>query len=330
MRLIQVKKGRNGTQVVATEGDASWIVDRYDSVYDLAMAAIARGTSIEDLVARAGRGRKVNPARLLEAGRIVAPIHHADPAHLIVTGTGLTHLGSAATRDSMHAKVAEVDEATLTDSMRMFKMGLEGGKPRRGRKGVQPEWFYKGDGSFVTHPGEPLVSPAFAEDGGEEPEVAGVYVIGKDGSPFRVGFVLFNEFSDHVIERQNYLWLAHSKLRPCSFGPELLLGDLPDDVRGTSRIRRGKKTLFDQPFLTGEANMSHSIANLEAHHFKYPWFRRPGDVHIHSFGTATLSFAAGVKTRKGDVFEIEAAEFGLPLVNPLAVAKAEKTTIKAL
>ena len=98
------------------------------------------------------------------------------------------------------------------------------------------------------------------------------------------------------MERQNYLWLAHSKLRQCSFGPELLLGDLPDDVRGTSRIRRGKKVIFEQPFLTGEANMSHSIANLEAHHFKYAGFRRPGDVHVHIFGTATLSFAAGFKT----------------------------------
>jgi hypothetical protein len=214
--------------------------------------------------------------------------------------------------------------------MRMFRMGLEGGKPRGGRQGVQPEWFYKGDGSFVAAPGEPLVSPAFAEDAGEEPEVAGIYVIARDGAPHRVGFALLNEFSDHVTERQNYLWLAHSKLRPSSFGPEILLGDLPEDIRGHSRIRRGKKLIFDQPFLTGEANMSHTIANLEAHHFKYPWFRRPGDVHVHCFGTATLSFAAGVKTKAGDVFEIEAAEFGLPLTNPLKIGKKEKVTVSAL
>ena len=156
---------------------------------------------------------------------------------------------------------------------------------------------------------------------GEEPEVAGIYVIGPDGTPFRVGFALLNEFSDHVVERQNYLWLAHSKLRPCSFGPELRLGELPADVRGTSRIRRGKKVIFEQPFLTGEANMSHTIANLEAHHFKYEWFRRPGDIHVHTFGTATLSVAAGIKTKPGDVFEISAPEFGLPLVNPLAAGK---------
>jgi hypothetical protein len=105
---------------------------------------------------------------------------------------------------------------------------------------------------------------------------------------------------------------------------------LPDDVRGMSRIRRGKTVIFDQPFLTGEANMSHSIANLEAHHFKYDWFRRPGDVHVHTFGTATLSVAAGISTEAGDVFEIEAPEFGLPLVNPFAVGKKQKVAVKPL
>ncbi|MGO8148097.1 GguC protein, partial [Rhizobium leguminosarum] len=74
------------------------------------------------------------------------PITHPDAAHLHLTGTGLTHLGSAATRDSMHKKTTEAAEETLTDSMKMFKMGLENGKPKAGEKGVQPEWFYKGNG----------------------------------------------------------------------------------------------------------------------------------------------------------------------------------------
>ena len=42
--------------------------------------------------------------------------------------------------------------------------------------------------------------------------------------------------------------------------------------------------------------MSHTLANLEYHHFKYDGFRRPGDLHIHYFGTATLSIADNVKT----------------------------------
>ena len=330
MRLMQVGGGKTGRQVVATEGRRSWFVARYRTVYDIARAAIRQKTTMAAVVKKAGAKGEADPKALLAAGRVLAPIDHPDPAHLLVTGTGLTHLGSASARDSMHAKVTGVAEETLTDSMKMFRAGLEGGKPAAGTTGVQPEWFYKGDGSFVAAPGKPLISPAFALDGGEEPEVAGIYVIGEDGKPYRVGFALLNEFSDHVTERQNYLLLAHSKLRPSSFGPELLLGNLPADVRGTSRIRRGNSVIFEQPFLTGEANMSHSIANLEAHHFKYPWFRRPGDVHVHTFGTATLSIASGIVTEPGDIFEIEAPGFGLPLVNPLAVGKPEKIAVKKL
>ena len=57
--------------------------------------------------------------------------------------------------------------------------------------------------------------------------------------------------------------------------------------------------------------MSHAIANLEAHHFKYALFRQPGDVHVHFFGTATLSFADGFHAEKGDVFEIEISSIGI-------------------
>ena len=64
--------------------------------------------------------------------------------------------------------------------------------------------------------------------------------------------------------------------------------------------------------------MSHTIANLEYHHFKYDLFRRPGDVHVHMFGTATLSFADGIKTEANDIFEIEEAQFGAALRNPVS------------
>ena len=247
---------------------------------------------------------------------------------MIVTGTGLTHLGSAEGRDKMHKDLA--DPSKLTDSMRMFKMGLEAGKPAKSATGAQPEWFYKGDGSSLAAPEGDLSSPAFALDGGEEPEVVGIYLIDDAGAPVRVGFALGNEFADHVTERQNYLWLAHSKLRPASVGPELLVGDLPADINGMSRIQRGKEVIWEKPFLSGEQNMAHSIANLEAHHFKYGLFRRPGDVHVHFFGTATLSFSDGVKAQKGDVFEIESETFGLPLRNRLTTERPTKARVRAL
>ena len=157
-----------------------------------------------------------------------------------------------------------------------------------------------------------------------------MYLIGADGTPHRLGFCLANEFSDHVIERGNYLWLAHSKLRQAALGPELLVGTPPQHIEGSSRIVRDGATLWEKPFLSGEANMSHSLANLEAHHFKYALFRRPGDIHVHFFGTATLSFADGVTTQEGDVFEIEAAPFTLPLRNTLAKAPPSPVVVRAL
>jgi hypothetical protein len=328
--LVSQMLGEDDTiRVVARNGNGARVVNGARSVYALAMEAARTGVGLAALIERKGAGAAVDLEAAYRKGLLLSPINHPDPAHLHLTGTGLTHLGSAATRDSMHKKLEGGDEQ-LTDSMKMFRMGLEGGKPAAGAAGVQPEWFYKGNGTMVVAPGAPLRSPAFAEDGGEEPEIAGIYVIGDDRQPFRVGFALSNEFSDHVTERVNYLWLAHSKLRNASFGPEILVGDLPADIGGTSRILRAGRTLWEKPFVSGEANMSHTVANLEHHHFKYAVFRQPGDVHVHMFGTATLSFADGVRTEAGDVFEIAAADFGLPLRNALEVEKPEAVTVTAL
>jgi hypothetical protein len=307
--LIQFTDGAGrGVAALNADGETHRLV-AVSSIRSLALDAIAAGVTLLER-ANACRGNRIS----LEGVTILPPIDHPDPAHLMISGTGLTHLGSAEGRDKMH-KAAAAGHAT--DSMRMFLMGEEGGKPEPDQEGVQPEWFYKGDGSILVLPGNPFAMPSFAGDGGEEPEIAGIYLNGPDGTPFRLGFALGNEFSDHVTERVNYLWLAHSKLRQAALGPELLLGELPADIRGSSRILRDGATLWERPFLSGEANMSHSIANLEHHHFKYQQFRRPGDVHVHFFGTATLSFTDKVETQPGDVFEVMADCFTLPARNPL-------------
>ena len=113
-------------------------------------------------------------------------------------------------------------------------------------------------------------------------------------------------------------------------GPEILTGPLPADVRGISRILRDGRVIWEKPFLTGESNMSHSIANLEHHHFKYGNFRRPGDVHVHFFGTATLSFSDRVRVEPGDLFDISADAFLLPLRNPLARGTSHTFAVRPL
>ena len=319
IRLVQLFDATGDRRVALAGEDASalQLIDGYARVYDLALAAIRAGTPLAAFVHARLSHERIDYDLLIAERRLLPPLDHPDPARCVVSLTGLTHLGSATSRDQMHAAMAA---GNATDTMRMFQIGLEGGKPAEGQIGAQPEWAYKGDGRCIVAPEQPLTQPAFADDGGEEAEIAGLYVIDDDGNPWRVGYALGNEFADHVLERKNYLYLAHSKLRECAFGPELLVGELPAAVRGEVRIRRAGVLIWSSPFETGEAHMCHAIANLEQHHFKYDLFRRPGDVHVHFFGANGVSFGAGIQTRAGDLFEIDVPLFGRPLRNALKIA----------
>ena len=273
MRLMQVKDGQGRRRVVATDRGKSWFVAALQD----GLRPRARGhqepgrrspSSLRRRAPRAG-GRSGEAARRRPRARADRPSrpgasarhrHRPDPSRL----------GRHPRRHAPEGRPG-VAEETLTDSMKMFRMGLEGGKPKRGQ-GRRPAGVVlqgrrllrrRRRGGRWSRPPSPL-------DGGEEPEVAGIYLVGQ---------------GRHALPRR--LRAPQRVLRPCHrarrttsgspipscglarFGPELLLGELPDDVRGTSRIRRGKNVIFEQPFLTGEANMSHTIANLEAHHFKY-------------------------------------------------------------
>lgn len=324
MRLVQFLTEDNNNAVAQVLGQELQLISDYPSTYSLANKAIADNKTMEQLVLENLSPERVDYQKILDSDRLLSPISHPEPARFWVTGTGLTHLGSATTRDTMH-KALEKEE-DLSDSMKIFKMGLEGGKPEEGKIGVQPEWFYKGNGNIVIPPGGTLDLPNYALDGGEEPEITGLYLIGPQGTPYRVGYALGNEYSDHITERINYLYLAHSKLRQCSFGPELLLGELPKSIKGQVSVIRGKKTLWTKEFLSGPEHMIHSLENLEYHHFKYSLFRAPGDLHCHFFGTATFSFADGIKIQDGDQLHIKAEQFGKPLIN--TVKKGDENQIK--
>jgi hypothetical protein len=266
-------------------------------------------------------------AELLAANRVLPPIDEAAGARLLISGTGLTHSGSGQQRDAMHKKDPA---APRSDSRRMFDMGLEGGRPAPGQRGAMPEWFYKGDGRILRGPGQPLDIPPFAPDGGEEPEIVGIYVIDDEGTPWRLGFTQGNEWSDHVTENINYLLLAPSKLRVCAIGPELVT-DLPfEDCRGRCRVFRSGRTIYDSGELrSGEKNMCHSLANLEDHHFKYPQHRQAGDVHVHFFGTSKLSYQErDWQYQSGDEVEISFAGLGAPLRHPVRRHAASAVPIR--
>lgn len=321
--LVQLS---NGTvrRVALVEGAHLRCLEGAASVYDLAQQCLQKSLPMAEQARKLASGEMLSYDEVYNgrsAWRLLAPIDvPGAPSRLLVAGTGLTHLGSARQRQAMHLadqKSAPKKEEVLTDSMRMFQWGVEYGRPAEGEIGIAPEWFYKGDGSCLLAPFEALKIPPHAEDGGEEAELAGVYLIAQDGTPFRIGMAQGNEFSDHKFEKRNYLNLAGSKLRTCSLGPELIVGAEFGHITGHVRIERGDKTIWEREIASGEANMCHSLANLEHHHFKFEGHRQPGQVHVHFFGADALSFGSGIVLEEGDVAEVQFEGFGRSLRNPI-------------
>ncbi|MDQ3652757.1 MAG: GguC protein [Acidobacteriota bacterium] len=324
-RLIQIQQG-SVRQVGLIDEPKIRLLAEFASIYELANAAINKGMKLSALVRQCLTDESLDYDDVYAGAsewRILPAVDHPEePARCLVTGTGLTHTASAKNRNAMHA-----ESGGLTDSIRMFQSGLEGGRPEDGKIGVAPEWFYKGCGMVLRAHGEPLIVPTYAEDGGEEPEVAGVYLIGPDAQPYRIGFTIGNEFSDHQFEQRNYLYLAGSKLRNCAVGPELVIDHKFESVPGVVTIERDGHTLWSHEIKTGDAEMCHSLRNIEHHHFKFAGHRRPGDVHVHFFGADAFSFGAGVWLNDGDVMNVRFEGFGRALSNPVRMDRASDVVV---
>jgi hypothetical protein len=363
--LIQLQNGATRRVALVAEPRVRLLDEACASVHALALAAIAQGRGLAELARERATGEWLDYEPIYRGGspwKLLPPLDHpGEPARCLVSGTGLTHLGSAKNRNAMHSaqhptsnveSKLERQEASVTegpsqatplqpakgrsesaplqpptDSMKMFRLGVEQGKPAPGEIGAAPEWFYKGNGAILRAHGEALLVPPYAEDGGEEAEVAGCYVIGPDGRPWRVGFALGNEFSDHVFEKKNYLNLAGSKMRTCALGPELVVAADFSSVAGEVQIERAEKIIWAKAIHTGEAEMCHSLANIEHHHFKFAAHRRPGDAHVHYFGADALSFGDGVRLADGDLMLVRYEGFGRPLVNPVQVIQAKNELV---
>ena len=117
MNLIQFLDENGQRAVAVVEGASARTVANATSVYDITLAALNAGTTVAAVIATTTLGKAQNRDAILAEGRMLSPIDHPDPAHLYVTGTGLTHLGSASTRDAMHKANQTVSDAPLTDSM---------------------------------------------------------------------------------------------------------------------------------------------------------------------------------------------------------------------
>jgi hypothetical protein len=326
MRLVQIANTSFGRRVALVENSTLHLLGTHRSVYAFARVAIDTGCPLEELILSdvSDVSLDYDEVYSLKTDWSFLPSfdHPDEPSRCLVSGTGLTHLASAANRDAMHAA------ATITDSMRMYNLGVEQGRPAPGETGAAPEWFYKGNGTILRGHGAPLIIPSYAADGGEEPELAAVYVIDLKGTPRRLGMTPANEFSDHQIEKQNYLYLAHSKLRTCAIGPELILDPDFSLVAGTVTIMRSGSILWTKEISTGDQRMCHSLSNIEHHHFKYESHRRPGDAHVHFLGAGAFSFGEGITLEDGDDMIISWTGYGRPLRNPIEKEKSEPQTVQ--
>jgi hypothetical protein len=327
-RLVQLTHPQHGRSVALVDEPSLILLSDTRSVYDLALEALRSGVKLKSLIELRLTDEKLDYDSVyngLNAWKLLPSFDHPDgPFGCIVAGTGLTHKNSALNRQMMHQSA----EQKPTDSMQMYQWGVEGGQPAAGLIGVQPEWFYKGNGSVLRAHGDALEVPSFGNDGGEEPEVAGVYVIDKKGQPYRIGYSTGNEFSDHVMEKKNYLYLAPSKLRTCSIGPELVIDESFNSLKGTVSVSRNGTELWSSPVNTGEANMAHSLENLEHHHFKYDGHRIPLQAHVHFFGADAFSFGNKLLLQDGDVMSVQWEGLGRALKNHLKVSTEKDELVK--
>ena len=315
MRVVQISDGVKRRVALVAE-PYLYCVRQYRSVYDLAAEAVERQQDLKSLIEDVGTNQRLNYDEIYKQSSewtLMSPIDvPGRPEYLFVGGTGLTNLGSAQSREAMHSGFHAGLEEMTNDSIRMFASGVQGGKPPAGTIGVAPEWFYKGNGS--------VLKPPF---GDLEAEVASIYYVGPDHVPYRIGFCAGNEFADHKFEQRNYLNLAGSKLRDCSIGPELLISADFSSVKGFVEILRNTRTIWHREIFTGEDHMSHSLANLEHHHFKFSAHRTPRYIHVHFLGAHSLSFSDKVQLEDGDRIRIAYENFGRPLCNRVRIE--EKT-----
>src|SRR5947207_15949815 len=141
LRLVQLQHPHHGRRVAIVDEPQLRLIARHTSAYALAEAAIAAQRRIADVI-------EETPERIayddVDDGKsdwklLPACDHPAEPARCLVSGTGLTHNASAASRDAMHAGGAAHTPEHPTDSMKMYRSGVQGGRPARGQIGAMPE-----------------------------------------------------------------------------------------------------------------------------------------------------------------------------------------------
>ena len=179
-RLVQIEHPVKGRRVALVDGATLRLLATHRSVYAFATSALQTGLPLQRLIAEDISQLSLPYDEIYELRsewRILPAFDHPDePSRCLVSGTGLTHLSSGT------ARATTQEDAKITDGMRLYQTGVENGRPAPGVVGAVPEWFYKGSGSILGGHGDPLVVPNYARGGGEEAELAAVYLVDPEGT----------------------------------------------------------------------------------------------------------------------------------------------------
>ncbi|MFF0560921.1 fumarylacetoacetate (FAA) hydrolase [Streptomyces sp. NPDC004266] len=206
--------------------------------------------------------------------------------------------------------------ALLSGFMRTHKSKYED-EPTDETPFVAPNWFFKGFGSWIRMPEEPLVVPEKAVALIEEPEVALVYVNDDNGDPHYVGYTFGNDLCDIGLHRLNPGWNPYCKLSDTSLSPFVFLGPPPTTVTGRVTIERDGVSAWEGDFDCGESALYFKVRDMMDNLFTYPAIRRPGMVNYVLLGADEASFHDGFRIADGDRVVIDVKSHDVSFANSI-------------
>jgi hypothetical protein len=296
--MVQLIHPGFGRRVALVDSGDLHLLGTYRSVYAFAQAALETGYKLRDLLSTDLTGIALDYAKVwaLETEWRFLPSfdHPEEPARCIVSGAGFTHGRGAPSGNGVDSTDGDLG----------------------------PSWFLKGNGSTLCGHGDPLTPPGFATGASEEAELAAAYIVDQARVPRRIGLTAGNEFCDPAQAALGFAANAHSKLRPCSIGPELRLDATFEEIRGTVSIRRSGAPLWSAELVTGDRYTRYNLEQIERSLFQHEGHRRPGDAHVHFLGSPATSYAEGVRLEEGDEMTVSWEGFGQPLMNRLRHASS--------
>jgi hypothetical protein len=209
---------------------------------------------------------------------------------------------------------AATGDAMVSGFMRTHRSKFDT-EPRADEPFVAPNWFFKGFGSWLRVPDQPLVVPEQPVALIEEPEVMLVYVNDADGSPHYAGYTFGNDLCDIGLHRRNPGWNPYCKLCDTAIAPLLFLGAPPSVVYGETVIERAGETAWRGKFECGQEALYYRVNDMAEHLFGYPAMRRPGMVNYVLLGADEASFHQGFRIVDGDRIVINVLSHGVKLAN---------------